>query len=307
MRKRILVLVRFLASTGNALAQEISLNLTDSVEYCDTLYYEGCSVYTQNHQWQQCYDTLKKFIETCPNAPESWRAFGAMSVAAQNLNNPTNDIIYDNFQFWLESVMYLNTTDPEYFCACVESLPLADPADSTAATLQLGTNRALALDRWLLQNTTCDTGELRSDYNAGRTNQIITHEIDSADGNYYPLDTTLPPLDSIQSGLQELLEKHLLYADVPENYVGMISNVTTNPNPVTSGTVISFGISKEAYVKIELFDVLGHEVGSAEFESLFEPGNNSVSISLAELNPGTYFARIATNYGETHTVKIVKE
>ena len=60
-------------------------------------------------------------------------------------------------------------------------------------------------------------------------------------------------------------------------------------------------------MKIELFNVLGNEVSSAGFESLFEPGNKSVPLSLMGLPSGTYFARILTAYGEVQSVKLVKE
>jgi hypothetical protein len=98
--------------------------------------------------------------------------------------------------------------------------------------------------------------------------------------------------------------------DVSGQQMGILSNATAYPNPTGEGTVISFGISQEAYVKIELFDILGHEVdwdGRAGSTDLREPGNTSVPISLAGLNSGSYFARIVTNYGEVETVKIVKE
>jgi hypothetical protein len=60
-------------------------------------------------------------------------------------------------------------------------------------------------------------------------------------------------------------------------------------------------------VKIELFDILGHALASSGFESLFQPGNKEIPISLASLPVGTYFARILTTYGEVQTVKLVKE
>ena len=94
----------------------------------------------------------------------------------------------------------------------------------------------------------------------------------------------------------------------------ILSSITAFPNPANTETVISFGISKEAYVKLELYDVLGHPVsgdsraGGADLrEMLMEPGNKSVPISLAGLPSGTYYARIQTAYGEVESVKIVKE
>jgi hypothetical protein len=54
-------------------------------------------------------------------------------------------------------------------------------------------------------------------------------------------------------------------------------------------------------------DLLGNRVSSSGFESLFEPGNKAVPISLHGLAAGTYFARVVTAYGEVQTVKLVKE
>ena len=271
--------------------------------YCDTLFGNGIYAYPPNKQWQKCYDTLRKFIEYCPNYPQSYRAFNQMTTAVQALADPS-DAIYDSYRSWLESVLYLNTIDPEYFCACVEAMPFPDPADSTPALIQRGTNRQLAVIRWLLQNTNCDTAGLRRDYNMSRKYQFMVHAADSADGNYYPLDTTLPSM--LDLGLDTLLQRHFLYS-VSKHPQGFIAHVSASPNPLRSGTVISFGISKEAYVKIEVFDILGNRVSSAGFESLFEPGNKSVPISLQGLPSGTYFARIVTAYGEVQTVKLVKE
>jgi photosystem II stability/assembly factor-like uncharacterized protein len=57
-----------------------------------------------------------------------------------------------------------------------------------------------------------------------------------------------------------LWEEDWPQAGVSESDTSILSNATANPNPTGEGTIISFGISKETYVKIELFDVLGHEV-----------------------------------------------
>jgi serine protease AprX len=87
----------------------------------------------------------------------------------------------------------------------------------------------------------------------------------------------------------------------------IISNAIASPNPIGNGTVISFSTNKEAYVKIEVFDLLGNVVTATSFESVLQSGNHSVPIATHNLAAGTYYARILTTYGEVQTVKLVKE
>jgi hypothetical protein len=260
--------------------------------------------YDNNQQWQMAYDTAMELVEECANSnfPDVISGFSFMQQAADGLGN--YGALRSNFYNWLKSVLYLNTTEPEYFCQCVYVMSGEVPIPNHIYP-DTGYNWNLAIINWLIQNTNCDSAGLRGLYASTRAGQI---HIWQNDPTGYKLDTTLPPLDSIDPGLKELLEKHFLYESVSETpQPSIISNATANPNPTGEGTVISFGISQEAYVKIELFDILGHEVGSAGFESLFEPGNKSVPLSLAGLPSGTYFARILTAYGEAQSVKLVKE
>jgi len=108
-------------------------------------------------------------------------------------------------------------------------------------------------------------------------------------------------------GLDTLLARHFLFSVSEQPQPGIILNATASPNPVSTGTIITFGISQEAYVKINLFDLLGHEVTSPGFEGLFAPSNHEVPLSLSNLPSGTYFARILTAYGNVATLKLVKE
>ncbi len=251
------------------------------------------------------YDTAKEYIEHCAdsntNGLRAEAGFLLMHQAAGELGN--YNPLRANFYAWLKSVLYLNTTDPEYFCQCVEAIAGELPVPNHIYP-DTGINWGLAVINWLLQNTKCDSLSLARYFHNGRQEQY--NDWSNASGAY-ALDTTLPSIKTIDPQLDSLLNLHLLNADVPENYVGILSNATANPNPVSAGTVISFSIAKEAYVKIELFNVLGHEVSSAGFESLFEPGNKSVPLSLMGLPSGTYFARILTAYGEVQSVKLVKE
>jgi hypothetical protein len=290
-------------STGTSKGNVKPMSIMDDTENCDSLRFMVWN-YAGAGQWQHCFDTAKKFIETCY---DNWYApymFQYLQTAFQPLATADSSL-YCPYQAWLESVLYLNTTNPEYFCACVEHFvlcPQTDTGGEEEGWKEL--NKNLAILRWLIQNTTCDTPMIQNEFEGARASQYEQWLNDTT----VPLDTTIPPLDSADAGLDTLLARHFLYASVSETpQPSIISNATANPNPTGEGTVISFGISQEAYVKIELFDILGHEVGSAGFESLFEPGNKSVPLSLAGLPSGTYFARILTAYGEAQSVKLVKQ
>lgn len=78
------------------------------------------------------------------------------------------------------------------------------------------------------------------------------------------------------------------------------------PNPFNPTTNISYNISKESYVKINVFDVLGRNVANLVDEKKPE-GSYSVTFDAADLNSGVYFYRIETDYAsETKKIVLVK-
>ncbi len=260
--------------------------------------------YDEQNQWQAIYDTGKYFVEHCYNdAYHCNLVFDDMQGAVQVLANQDTSL-YVEYRQWLESVLYLNTTDPGYFCGCV--LQIAGTYNSFSDTSETlywkDENRGLAIGKWLMDHNLCDSDGIFQNYNATRLSQ---HE-DWLNDTTVPYDTTLPSMHDL--GLDTLLAKHFLYEQVWESTPPeIITNAFASPNPVNTGTVISFTMSKEAYVKIQLYDVLGHSLSGAGFEGLFQPGNKEVPISLQDLPSGTYYARIVTAYGEVQTVKLVKE
>jgi hypothetical protein len=112
-----------------------------------------------------------------------------------------------------------------------------------------------------------------------------------------------------QLGLDSVLKYAGLLGVQSIQPASIISSAFATPNPTTSdGVVISFTTSREAYVKLDLYDLLGVQVSSSNtFENVLEPGNHAVPMSLVGLPSGTYYARIMTTYGEVQTVKLVKE
>ena len=181
-------------------------------------------------------------------------------------------------------------------------------SDTTHLLSLEATNRSLAVLKWLIDHSDCDTTMFKQEYDESRSSQLETWHADTTIGH---LDTTLPPLSSL-GGLDTLLAKHSLYQHQQSIVDGpdIIASAVATPNPTNTGTVLTFGMSHAAYVRVEVYDVLG--VPSTEhrvprFEQYLGAGNHSVPIDMSALPAGTYYARIVTAYGETRTVKIVKE
>jgi hypothetical protein len=274
-------------------------------ETCATLYNKEYS-YLRSRDWNPLYDTGKIFIEKCYDYINGQGDFNSVfgdirdGMQAKALDDTS---IFIETRRWLESVLYLNTTAPSYFCLCVADIgaTFQSVSDTSETLTWKDQNCGLAIGKWLWENDPqCDTQDLKRAYNATRSSQ----REDWLNDTSVLYDTTLPTM--AQLGLDTVLEKHLLLS-LSKPPQGYITNATASPNPLNTGTIIFFGISKEAYVKIEVFDLLGNRVSSSGFESLFEPGNKAVPISLQGLPAGTYFARIVTAYGEVQTVKLVKD
>ena len=168
---------------------------------CQLLYNQAYS-YDNNQDWQQAYNAGMALVMQCADSNLSFGsvsdAFSLMQQAADGLGN--NGSLRSSFYSWLKSVLYLNTTDPEYFCQCVYVMAGEVPIPNHLYP-DTGYDWNLAVINWLIQNTPCDSVYLREDFAAGRSSQI---HIWSNDTNEYKLDTTLPPLDTIDPGLRAI-------------------------------------------------------------------------------------------------------
>ena len=293
-------------SAGHAVTHPKEKNMPMSMasgsgNNCDSLRSKA-SRYLYLHEYQQANDTIKHFIEVCYNDPNAPLQFQNFIASLGPLTTDDTSLWLEGRQ-WLESVLYLNTTTPEYFCKCVEAIAgtYNSPSDSTESLWWKEMNRGLAIDQWLVDHTTCDTPGLQNGIYGARASQYS----DWLNDTTVPLDTFEPSMHDL--GLDTLLARHFLFGVSEEKTQSIILSATASPNPVNTGTVITFGINQEAYVKINLFDILGQEITSPGYEGLFQPGNHAIPLSLQGLPGGTYYARILTAYGSVATVKLVKE
>jgi hypothetical protein len=238
------------------------------------------------------YDSTKHFIEKCALYIDSWRGFSNSTDAIDFLSVKDRSL-WAEYRDWLKSVLYLNTIEPRYFCACVEEIRW---------TYWGNQNAFFAVDQWLINNTSCDSATIRRDYVEGRRQQY-EYWLQHGDTTK-ALDTILPSMHEL--GLDTLLARHFLL-NTSDRVEHILTSAIASPNPTKEGVVITFGLQKSSYVHIQLYDVLGTEVSSTHFEALFEVGNQAVPISLHDLPSGTYYARVITSPGDSRMVKLVKE
>ncbi|MBX2976663.1 MAG: T9SS type A sorting domain-containing protein [Ignavibacteriaceae bacterium] len=85
-----------------------------------------------------------------------------------------------------------------------------------------------------------------------------------------------------------------------------LSDISVFPNPFNSSTKINFKLSKNSFVSVELYDILGSKVNSIMYDNLFG-GNYSIPINLTNYSSGVYFIVLKTpNEISTNKIFLIK-
>ncbi|HET6402942.1 MAG TPA: T9SS type A sorting domain-containing protein [Candidatus Kapabacteria bacterium] len=277
-------------------SQPLSIEKQQNVDSCQLLDLI-VSWYINQENFDTAYDTGRYFVLHCPGNPRAFSDFGG-TFAASQVQTIQGKLALRQFLLNLLPA----ATAGGNFCSCVGDLIYT----FTGTDPELNDKIQLSIIKFLLDQQACQGNNdgYAFDYQNARRDQII-HWIDTAkmDSMQY-FDSTLFSMHDL--GLDSVL-KYAGLLGVKDGKESIVSNGSAYPNPTGEGTILSFGTSKEAYVLIELFDVLGHKMETAHFESVLQPGNHEVPIPLQGLPSGTYYARIQTTYGEAQTVKLVKE
>ncbi|MEP7233932.1 MAG: hypothetical protein ABI778_01430, partial [Ignavibacteriota bacterium] len=220
-------------------------------------------------EYKMQYDSLRRYIESCGKSDDSYDAFPAMSGAVQ-LYLPDDTTRYDWYREWLLSVLYLNTTQPYYFCACVDALS----STYAAGMYHKVTNASLAVWNYLRKNHPECLGSNDSAAYVQDTIYARQHGIDP---------TKLPPLDSI--GLSILLKNdvHETISPLPSQY---LASFTASENPFRNETKLRFTLNRMAYITIDIFDELGRPFYGTGNGRTFETGDHELVIDGGSLPSG---------------------
>jgi hypothetical protein len=267
----------------------------DSGNNCVSMF-DLCNVWVNDdNNYDEAYDTLRKYLVMCPDTQSAMLGLVDLSECIGSAKQTQTDSGRLDLRNWLMSVRNISNLSG-WYCQCVWMM------GATYTDIRAG----LAILKFLEQDSRCARNDsiYVHEFSSDRSAQFLEWTDTAKNDSIQYFDTTLPSLTML--GLDSLLIDETTNGVRP-NAPEIISFISASPNPVNNGTVITFGMNQEAYVKLDLFDVLGKLTSPVGFESVLPPGTHSVPLSLAGLPSGTYYARIITAYGEVQTVKMVKE
>ncbi len=247
------------------------------------------SYYTDTAFYRAQYDSLRYYIQSCIANDNYYPdyIFTNIDNAVQLMSKDTTR--YDTYRAWLISVLYLNTTNPAYFCSCLGSI---------GNTYQYGKYRGigyLAVENYFKKYQPCGWDSATE----------AQYQKDSTDAVRYGDDPThLPPLDSL--GLGFLLKNSVATSPgiLPSIY---LASFTSSPNPFKKETTLEFTLNRMAYVQVAVYDELGKLVWGNGRGSSLEAGTHQIHLDGSAFPSGVFYARISTGFGEVKTVKLVHE
>jgi hypothetical protein len=273
--------------------------MTDDTNICEDLF-ERVRQMNLAGQYRQSNDSGRYFIENCANTPRSFRGFTQIGSGVQFMSD-SPDRWYE-LRDWVKKVLFLNTSDPQYYCGGVRLLFMSfqhfDPIKGNDH------NGMVALIDYMVTSGKCpdDTATYRLERLRVRNLQHQIWADTVKDSLATPLDTAMVTLEDI--GLEWVRgQSHVASEPAPTGH-GLIS-FRARENPYRRETVLEYEIDMDLRVRIEIFDVLGRRVLGDDIGLLTPKGRHSFKLP-ADLPSGTLMARISSGNGEVRTIQLRK-
>ena len=278
--------------------------------------WDSCSIaYGWGQIWEgnsqeskPAYDTMHWYLQHCyskPNSASGWPIFmAAASEVTMHGSDPSGLMTEDSLlqlRSWIMSERHLNPADG-WYCYCIATLPLTWPGDIPVE---------LSILKFLIDNPRCSNGPGYGDtwgkeysHLRGLQYGAWLQTVWTKDNNAV-FDTTLPPFNDI--GLDSLLADAAagVHYEALGPQIILDAHITANPFP--QQTSISITTNREAYIHVEVFDLLGRKLAGVGYAGTFEPGTREVPLDLSQAPSGTYYLRLSTANNETRTMKLSKE
>ena len=249
-----------------------------------------------DHRYEEAYDTGRYYIEHCWEL-DNWHKF--LTITSANQSRDTSSNRYSEYREWLKSVLYLNTSDSNWYCADADAML----ATFKKQAFQIDYNSQLAVERYLMGSGKCPEWEAawKKGYMEGRLGQRqIWQDTVTVDTNLYPLDTTLPSLKSL--GLEILLGPQETAKRADAGFT--IRGLHTTQNPFSHQTEIAFELGDRELMQLKVYDVLGRVVYDNGIGTVLEAGERSFVLNGSTWPASTYYARLSGRHGILQTVKL---
>jgi hypothetical protein len=248
------------------------------------------------------FDTMLYYVPHCYQNANPNQTFAAFDMPLDTIKVPQALL---NFRHFLIDALKLRSDDG-WFCMDVQTLV---GTYFNPVSLKIDSRSYLSILKFLIDNPRCDAFRHRfgSTY-ADMRGRDTTEWQDTA--NQYPWQHEV--YDSSLLSMHELgLDSVLKYAAAGVHYevVGpqIILDAVLSPNPAKERASLSLSVGREAYIHVDVFDLLGAKVGGVGYEGVFEPGERTTLLNLKGLPSGTYYIHISTANNEVRTIKLVKE
>ncbi len=266
----------------------LSNQVTDSS--CEELLGEGNNL-ERDYYYTQAYDSMCYYLTHCTTQADPQTAFGVFNDAtADTITTPQGCAAVKAF---LLSILPLRTDDA-WFCYCVSGFGL---------TFNLDTNQnreQLSLLKWLTDNPRCPM--IHSEDSAGYVHERFIDYSLWLDTTHWPdtvYDSTLlhhAANEGLRYGANNLQPPEGVSPEAIGSQILLSASILENP--FQNSTSILLSIGREAYVTIQVFDILGHQIEGAGYASVFEQGNVTIPINMTNAPPGAYLVRISTANNE---------
>jgi hypothetical protein len=255
------------------------------------VFWEGDMSHTE-----PAYDTMYWYLQHCYDRPDYDAAWAAFTSAAGPVTAhwPQDSLL--QLRAWIMSERHLNPANG-WYCDCIDALG--------------GTYRDLRADlailKFLIDNPRCaGNPNYGLDYSTLRRLQKgVWADTVQPNPNVAVFDSSLPSFHDI--GLDSLLADAA--AGVHYEALGpqIILDAHLTANPFPQQTSLSITTNREAYIHVEVFDLLGRQLSGVGYSGVFEPGTRDVPLNLSQAPSGSYYLRLSTANNETRTMKLSKE
>lgn len=92
----------------------------------------------------------------------------------------------------------------------------------------------------------------------------------------------------------------------PQSASGLIGSFYIYPSPVENEGVVRFFLNQEAEVKVEILDIVGHQIGHKTLEHTTANEYNEIGFNFERQSNGMYIVRIEASNGTVREVKFKK-